>query len=165
MKNSSGISTPEPWAWDRILIGALIAAVGVLSAHIVRDLLVRVALGVDRELARFAAFFIGLLALFLGAVICASGTRAGLRQGLVGGFLAAGIIAFAGLTFDLSPAPLHYLAILWGLAPPEGPMPPTAFAAFLVPAVLVGAGGGVFGSILMPPISARKSRRVSTGNI
>jgi hypothetical protein len=148
---------PAPWAWERLVAGAILGIAAAAGAHVVRDALPPALAGYDRSQAPFVAWQIAMLGVFLGGAVAGCGTRRGVSQGAVAGLLtiagfgaaqvatgndALPTLAGAGLAFNVTDTTLP---VLMG----------TCFAPAALAAAVV---GGWFGGLLLPPLVPERPR-------
>ena len=124
-------------AWARVLIGTALAVGGALSAGTILELVNRAS---DYQLApgsalqaQLVTWEITALAMFVGSAFAGATTRNGFKQGLAVGLSTAAVLCGIRLA---SPVPIQfYLLALSSVGP-----------------VILGFGGGGFGSQLLPPL-------------
>ncbi len=147
----------RPTGWIQVLIGATVAASGVLAADWVRTGMVMMPKGLfnvsgpgatARIDAQLAAFLV-----MLGGFAAGAGTGTGLRHGLLAGLLAAaGVIGLNAIVPDGPLPPIAFLVEKLGVTESA---PETAAATGLAVFAVVAVGGWLGGQ-LFPRLSRRK---------
>lgn len=131
-----------PIAWGRVLVGTSLAVAGTLSADGILDLVISAsnnALSLSTNLqARLLTWEIIAVAMLVGSAVAGAGTSNGYKQGLVVG--AATAVVLFGIRLGDSVSSMELLIV--GMGAP----------------VILGIGGGGFGSQLLPPVQRRRYR-------
>jgi hypothetical protein len=133
-----------PIAWTRVMVGTAVAVLGTIWAGTILDLVNRAsefALAPTSALqAQLVTWEITVLAMLAGSALAGASTRNGFKQGLAVGVATAVVLLGIRLASP-TPPPLYLL----GLSA-VGPL-------------ILGFGGGGFGSQLLPPLAARPRRK------
>lgn len=133
-----------PVAWGRVMVGTAVAVLGTLWAGTILEVANRAsdyALAPGSALqAQLVTWEITALAILAGSALAGASTRNGFKQGLAVGVATA--VVLLGIRLGSStPAPLYVLG-LSAVAP-----------------IVLGFGGGGFGSQLLPPLTPARRRR------
>ena len=136
-------------AWFRVLLGAVVAAAGYMTAAAVFAFLIDFSAGRLTSDGwwqdRVVTWEIQALAVFIGGAVAGYNTANGLKQGLFVGLLAS--IFLMVVLFEFSRVTPEIAAL-------------TEFGCFCLCAV-----GGWFGSQLFPPVVTYKSRRLNPAQL
>lgn len=152
-----------PVAWERVLVGIVVAVAGTLGANFIRDFVVDATGGAleiqTRVQAEFFTWEISMLAMIVGSAWAGANTRNGIKQGSVVG-LGSGIILF-GIYLYLGgrkPPEVSLGFALAGIHLRGLQVHLQQFIFTLTSVVALGLVGGWFGGQLLPPI-VRQPRR------
>jgi hypothetical protein len=134
-----------PIAWVRVMVGTAVAVLGTLGAGTILDVVNRASeyalLPGSALQAQLVTWEIAGLAVFAGSTFAGATTRNGFKQGLAVGVATAVMLLGIRLA-NATPTPPH----VFGLS-------------VIIPLVL-GFGGGGFGSQLLPPLAPRPRRKL-----
>jgi len=156
-------STGRPTAWAKILLGVVLVTGGVAGAEAFRDGLKEVSGGMlhlgGPGNAAIVDLQLATMCILLGGAMTAANTGAGLRHGILVGFLSVGLLAM--LTTVGVPGPEYvfegFLRLI-GLStadPTSTPAVTTVLSAVFVLATF----GGWLGGQLLPPLAPKWMRR------
>ncbi|OWK40305.1 hypothetical protein FRUB_05224 [Fimbriiglobus ruber] len=160
-------SGPRPTLWFRLLIGTVIACAGFAGADAIRIGMKRAAPGMlnfgGAAHAAATDAEIALLLVVAGGVLVGSSTGAGLRHGLISGFLTGlACIASSFVQQDVTAQTTSGVAELFGVS--QAQASPGLTAVVVCTAVFVAtAFGGWLGGQLFPPVvpvHLRKRRKL-----
>lgn len=157
-------NTGRPTAWVRVFIGAAIIVGGVSVAEKIRQSAQKGSAGLLKVQSsgqgRFISWQLATFAVLAGGVVAAAGTGAGLRHGLIAGFLgAAGVVGMAASEGNIGPGLTYALDKLGfgGAGPADAATLVAAGGVILFTAM---AGGWLGGQVFLPlaPVHMRNRR-------
>jgi hypothetical protein len=165
-EESVAARAPRPTAWVRVLVGAAVAAAGLLASEEIRFALARGSFGLLHTAAAnrgpVVGFQIAVFLLGLGGVFAGATTGAGFRHGVFAGLLAAVAVYVAAANRPDAPYPAVEGYFVTFERSPE-PIANAGAAAEVVGLVIgLCAAGGWLGGQLFPPLAppAMRKRRL-----
>jgi hypothetical protein len=162
-----------PIAWERVLIGVIIAVCGTVAANHIRDVVVEAmvqATGAKQGMsirmqAEFLSWEISVLAVLFGSGWAGATRPNGMKQGLVVGVISAAVLFGTYLYLGGQKPPEVSLGfVLAGIHLKGLSIHMEHFLFTVINVLALGLVGGWFGGQLLPPVVA-PSRRKETGPI
>jgi hypothetical protein len=154
--------TPRPTVWLRVLVGAMVMLVAVAAAEKVRTGAQKYSGGLLRVdsvgQGQFLTWQIAVLGVTAGGVMAGAGTGAGVRHGVMAGFLGGlGVLGMTAATGQsLGPVQYWLSKLSLGTLPPNDP---TAILAAASGILILGVLGGWLGGTLFLPLAPEHMRK------